>query len=82
MTAMSTDNAQLSTHPFVLGAASRQQKLPRVGLHRPLPPAAGHLQLGHLSDVLPVGVPVLSLLLVCQLTDVIGGFLGVEAGHA
>lgn len=54
----------------------------RMGLDGPLRPAAGHLQLGHLGHVLPVGVPVLRLLLVRQLADVIGGFLGVEAGHA
>lgn len=71
----------LSTHPFVLWAGSLKE-LSRVGLNRPLSPTAGHLQLGHLSDVLPVGIMILSLLLVCQLADVIRGFLGIQARHA
>lgn len=53
-----------------------------MGLHGPLSITAGHLQLSHLRDVLPVGVVILGLLLVCQLADVVRGFLRVEAGHA
>lgn len=53
-----------------------------MGLHGPLPAPPRDLQLGHLSDVLPVGVAVLGLLLVSQLADVVGRFLRVEAGHA
>ena len=37
---------------------------------------------GHLGDVLAVGVVVLGLLLVRQLADVVGRLLGVQAGHA
>lgn len=70
-----------STHPFVLWVGSLKE-LSRVGLHGSLSPTAGHLQLGHLRNVLPVGIPILGLLFVCQLADVIGGFLRVEAGHA